>query len=89
MVSACCAGQCSCPGGTGLPEARPDQCDAFSPEGCRCPAPGYIYQLARQQGLAWSPCLDAQIGRRGGELLAHATIILADIDSPAAARGGR
>jgi hypothetical protein len=41
-----------------------------------------IYQLTRRQGLAWSPGLDAQIRRRGGELLGGGHLILADIDSP-------
>jgi hypothetical protein len=46
-----------------------------------------IYQLTRRQGVAWSPGLDAQIRRRGGELLGHGQLILADIDCPAAVDG--
>jgi hypothetical protein len=46
-----------------------------------------IYQLTRRQGLPWSPGLDAQIRRRGGELLGHGHLILVDIDCPAAADG--
>jgi hypothetical protein len=46
-----------------------------------------IYQLTRRQGLPWSPGLDAQIRRRGGELLGHGQLILVDIDVTAAADG--
>jgi hypothetical protein len=46
-----------------------------------------IYQLTRRQGLPWSPGLDAQIRRRGGELLGHGNLILADIDRPAGVDG--
>jgi len=46
-----------------------------------------IYQLTRRQGLPWSPGLDAQIRRRGGELLGDGHLILVDIDSPAAMDG--
>jgi hypothetical protein len=51
------------------------------------PAQRNIYQLTGRQGLAWSPGLDAQIRRRGGELLGHGQLILTDIDSPAAVDG--
>jgi hypothetical protein len=43
-----------------------------------------VYQLTSRQGLAWTPGLDAQIRRRGGELLGHGQLILVDIDVPAA-----
>jgi hypothetical protein len=46
-----------------------------------------IYQLTRRQGLPWSPGLDAQIRRRGGELLGHGNLVLLDIDCPAAVDG--
>jgi hypothetical protein len=46
-----------------------------------------IYQLTGRQGLAWSPGLDARIRRRGGELLGHGQLILADIDCPAGVDG--
>jgi len=46
-----------------------------------------IYQLTRRRGLPWSPGLDAQIRRRGGELLGHGNLILVDIDRPAAVDG--
>jgi hypothetical protein len=46
-----------------------------------------IYQLTRRQGLPWSPGVDAQIRRRGGELLGHGNLILVDIDTPAAVDG--
>src|SRR5262252_3296948 len=46
-----------------------------------------VYQLTGRQGLAWTPGLDAQIRRRGGELLGHGQLILVDIDVPAAADG--
>jgi len=46
-----------------------------------------IYQLTRRQGLPWSPGLDAQIRRRGGELLGHGDLVLVDIDCPAAVDG--
>ncbi len=46
-----------------------------------------IYQLTGLQGLAWTPGLDAQIRRRGGELLGHGQLILVDIDVPADADG--
>ena len=46
-----------------------------------------LYQLTERQGLAWAPGLDAQIRRRGGELLGHGHLILVDIDVPAAADG--
>jgi hypothetical protein len=52
-----------------------------------CPGQRNIYQLTRRQGLPWSPGLDAQIRRRGGELLGHGHLILVDIDCPAAADG--
>jgi hypothetical protein len=32
-----------------------------------------VYQLTGRQGLAWTPGRDAQIRRRGGELLGHGT----------------
>ena len=51
------------------------------------PAQRNIYQLTRRQGLAWTPGLDAQIRRRGGELLGHGHLILVDIDCPGAADG--
>src|SRR5262249_59372799 len=56
------------------------------------PVPAYagqrnIYQLTRRRGLVWSPGLDAQIRRRGGELLGHGTLILVDVDRPAAVDG--
>jgi hypothetical protein len=53
------------------------------------PAQRNIYQLTRRQGLLWSPGLDAQIRRRGGELLGRGNLILADIDSPAGVMAGR
>ena len=46
-----------------------------------------IYQLTRRQGLPWSPGVDAQIRRRGGEVLGHGNLILVDIDSRAAVDG--
>jgi len=46
-----------------------------------------VYQLTGRQGLAWTPGLDAQIRRRGGELLGHGHLILVDIDVPAAVDG--
>jgi hypothetical protein len=46
-----------------------------------------IYQLTGRQGLAWTPGLDVQIRRRGGELLGHGHLILVDIDVPTAADG--
>jgi len=52
------------------------------------PAQRNIYQLTRRQGLPWSPGLDAQIRRRGGELLGHGNLVLVDIDCPAAVDGG-
>ncbi len=63
---------------------------AFQAAGLPVPAhPGQrnIYQLTRRQGLPWSPGLDAQIRRRGGELLGHGELILVDIDCPAAVDG--
>jgi hypothetical protein len=36
------------------------------------PAQRNVYQLTRQQGLAWTAGLDAHIRRRGGELLDEA-----------------
>jgi hypothetical protein len=63
---------------------------AFQAAGLPAPEhPGQrnIYQLTRRQGLAWSPALDAQIRRRGGELLGDGHLILVDIDSPAAVDG--
>jgi hypothetical protein len=51
------------------------------------PAQRNIYQLTGRQGLPWSPGLDARIRRRGGELLGHGHLILADIDCPAAVNG--
>jgi hypothetical protein len=46
-----------------------------------------IYQLTRRQGLTWTPGLDAQVRRCGGELLGHGDLILVDIDRPAAVDG--
>ncbi len=46
-----------------------------------------IYQLTGRQGLPWSPGLDTRIRRRGGELLGHGQLILADIDCPAGVDG--
>jgi hypothetical protein len=46
-----------------------------------------IYQLTGRQGLPWSPGLDAQIRRRGGELLGRGNLVLIDIDTPAAVDG--
>jgi len=46
-----------------------------------------IYQLTRRQGLPWSPGVDAQIRRRGGELLGGGNLVLVDIDTPAAVDG--
>ena len=46
-----------------------------------------IYQLTGRHGLAWTPGLDAQIRRRGGELLGHGQLIMLDIDVPAAVDG--
>jgi hypothetical protein len=63
---------------------------AFQAAGLPVPAhPGQrnIYQLTRRQGLPWSPSLDAQIRRRGGELLGHGDLILVDIDRPAGVDG--
>jgi hypothetical protein len=56
------------------------------------PVPGHpaqrnVYQLTRRQGLPWTPGLDAHIRRRGGELLGHGTLVLVDIDTPAAVDG--
>jgi hypothetical protein len=51
------------------------------------PAQRNVYQLTRRRGLPWTPGLDAQIRRRGGELLGHAELILVDIDTPAAVDG--
>ena len=51
------------------------------------PAQRNIYQLTERRGLAWTPSLDAHIRRRGGELLGHGELILADIDTPAAVDG--
>jgi len=56
------------------------------------PVPGHpaqrnVYQLTRRRGLPWTPGLDGQIRRRGGELLGHGALILVDIDTPAAADG--
>jgi hypothetical protein len=51
------------------------------------PAQRNIYQLTGRRGLAWTPSLDAHIRRRGGELLGHGELILADIDTPAAVDG--
>jgi hypothetical protein len=64
--------------------------DAFTAAGL--PVPEHrgqcnIYQLTRRQGLPWSPGLDAQIRRRGGELLGHGDLVLVDIDCPAAVDG--
>jgi hypothetical protein len=52
-----------------------------------CPGQRNIYQLTQRRGLAWSPGLDAQIRRRGGELLGHGHLILVDVDRPAAVDG--
>jgi hypothetical protein len=63
---------------------------AFTAAGLPVPAHSAqrnIYQLTRRQGLVWSPGLDACIRRRGGELLGHGQLILADIDCPAAVDG--
>jgi hypothetical protein len=63
---------------------------AFAAAGLPVPEhPGQrnIYQLTSRQGLAWTPGLDAQIRRRGGELLGHGHLILVDIDSPSAVDG--
>ena len=63
---------------------------AFAAAGLPLPEyPGQrnIYQLTGRQGLAWTPGLDAQIRRRGGELLGHGHLTLVDIDVPAAADG--
>jgi hypothetical protein len=46
-----------------------------------------IYQLTGRQGLPWSPGLDAQIRRRGGEVLGRGDLVLVDIDCPAAVDG--
>jgi hypothetical protein len=51
------------------------------------PAQRNIYQLTGRQGVAWSPRLDARIRRRGGELLGHGQLVLADIDCPAGVDG--
>jgi hypothetical protein len=51
------------------------------------PAQRNIYQLTERRGLAWTPSLDAHIRRRGGELLGHEELILADVDTPAAVDG--
>src|SRR5215470_12226143 len=51
------------------------------------PAQRNIYQLTERRGLAWTASLDAHIRRRGGELLGHEELILADIDTPAAVDG--
>ena len=56
------------------------------------PVPGHpaqrnVYQLTLRRGLPWTPGLDGQIRRRGGELLGHGALILIDIDTPAAADG--
>ena len=56
------------------------------------PVPGHpaqrnVYQLTLRRGLPWTPGLDGQIRRRGGELLGHGALILVDIDTPAAADG--
>ena len=51
------------------------------------PAQRNIYQLTARRGLAWTPSLDAHIRRRGGELLGHGELILADVDTPAAVDG--
>jgi hypothetical protein len=53
----------------------------------RHPAQCNVYQLTGRQGLPWTPGLDAHIRRRGGELLGHGTLILVDIDTPAAVDG--
>ncbi len=56
------------------------------------PVPGHlaqrnVYQLTRRRGLPWTPGLDGHIRRRGGELLGHGTLIVVDIDTPAAVDG--
>jgi hypothetical protein len=51
------------------------------------PAQRNVYQLTGRRGLPWTPGLDAHIRRRGGELLGGGTLILVDIDSPAAVDG--
>jgi hypothetical protein len=51
---------------------------AFQAAGLPVPAhPGQrnIYQLTQRQGMPWSPGLDAQIRRRGGELLGRGDLI--------------
>jgi hypothetical protein len=63
---------------------------AFTAAGLPVPAHAAqrnVYQLTGRQGVAWSPGLDARIRRRGGELLGHGQLILADIDCPAAVDG--
>ena len=57
------------------------------PAGARTPRAAQHLPAHRRQGLAWTPGLDAQIRRRGGELLGHGHLILVDIDVPAAADG--
>jgi len=61
-------------------------------EAAGLPVPGHpaqrnVYQLTGRRGLPWTPGLDAQIRRCGGELLGHGRLILVDIDTPAAADG--
>jgi hypothetical protein len=51
------------------------------------PAQRNIYQLTGRRGLAWTPGLDGHIRRRGGELLGHGELVVADIDTPAAVDG--
>jgi len=51
------------------------------------PAQRNVYQLTGRLGLPWTPGLDAHIRRRGGELLGGGTLIVVDIDTPAAADG--
>ena len=63
---------------------------AFAAAGLPVPThPGQrnIYQLTQRRGLAWSPGLDTQIRRRGGELLGHGDLILVDLDRPAGGEG--
>jgi hypothetical protein len=43
-----------------------------------------VYRLSQGEGLAWTPAIDAHIGRRGGELLGF---VLVDIDTPMAVDG--
>src|SRR6266516_4692517 len=71
---------------------EPARVSAGAFQGAGLPVPEHpgqrnIYQLTGRQGLAWTLGLDAQIRRRGGELLGHGHLILVDIDVPAAVDG--